>query len=155
MEWNLDSDLETLSIAFFGNERSENGWVYTRLGVISAHKNVERKTRNRVAAISFYLARAPEESEAPVNHAGNYGKGVKAVKNEPDSSINIPTSMTATAAAGTTLYSLLSVSIGVADVRFYSQRSVIRLPGHSSWPRRQAGDRNFFTPHSRNLGRAF
>ena len=73
--------------------------------------------------------RAPEESVEPVNHAGNYGKGVKAVKNEPDSSINIPTSMTATAAAGTTLYSLLSVSIGVADVRFYSQQSVIRLPG--------------------------
>ena len=87
------------------------------------------KTWDRVSKISFYLVRARRESVAPVNHAGNYGKGVKAVKNEPDSSINIPTSMTETTAAGTTLYSLLSVSIGVADVRFYSQRSVIRLPG--------------------------
>ena len=96
---------------------------------LGPQKRGERKTWNRVAAISFYLARAPEESVAPVNHAGNYGKGVKAVKNEPDSSINIPTSMTAAEATGTTLYSLLSVSIGVADVRFYSRRSVIRLPG--------------------------
>ena len=106
---------------------------------LGPQKRGERKTWNRVAAISFYLARAPEENVAPVNHdAVNFGKGVKAVKNEPDSSINIPTSMTAAAATvGTTLYSLLSVSIGVADVRFYSRRSVIRLPGtllgHVGW----------------------
>ena len=111
---------------------------YTRVSALSRPTKTRRKKDMEPCRCDKFLSgpRARRERGASKPRS-NYGKGVKAVKNEPDSSINIPTSMTAASATGTTLYSLLSVSIGVADVRFYSRRSVIRLPGthlgHVGW----------------------